>query len=126
MAQEEMTPTAAAQEAASGETVTGKDNGKDNEATAKTVAKKGDKAKKKAPTAKKQTPKASEGTTGDDAAPDTDATSALVKIGKDALRRNPSMHTVYVTSDGTAFGSATDAENHARTLECKSVATVTK
>lgn len=50
----------------------------------------------------------------------------LAKIGREALVRNPQMHTVFVTGDGVVFSSRSDAENHARTLENKSIETVTE
>lgn len=74
-----------------------------------------------------------QGATGDaagntptpDAGTDT-GNAALKKIGKEALKRNPSMSVVYVTTDGTAFGAKNDAENHAKALGDNGVVEVTK
>lgn len=85
---------------------------------------------KKKPAAKKETAKKQETGNGDTGTSGTAApemgNAALKKIGKEALKRNPSMRTVYVTTDGTAFGTKNDAENHAKTLENKGVEEVTE
>lgn len=51
---------------------------------------------------------------------------ALVKIGKSILKSNPAMSVVYMASDGRGFYEQNDADNHARTLENKTVTPVKK
>lgn len=96
-------------------------------------------ASTKKPAAKKETAKKQEsgnsdgiigdGTIGDGTIGDgtiSGGNATLKKIGKEALKRNPWMRTVFVTTDGVAFGSHNDAENHAKTLENKGVEVVTE
>lgn len=109
---------AATQGAAGGETPTG---------TAKKETAKKPAAKKAAPkktATKTQDAGDGEGSTTSPAVETGNA--ALKKIGREALKRNPSMRAVYVTSDGTAFGSSNDAENHAKTLGNSTVEIVTE
>lgn len=49
---------------------------------------------------------------------------SLAKIGRRLLAANPAMKEIYMTSDGRGFYEHNDAENHARTLNNKSVSTV--
>lgn len=52
-------------------------------------------------------------------AKDTTATvssKAAAKVAAEALRQNPDIKEVHVTSDGTAFYSRNDAQNHAKSL----------
>lgn len=48
--------------------------------------------------------------------PATVAAKASAKIAEETLRLNPDMNEVHVTSDGTAFYTRNDAQNHANSL----------
>lgn len=58
------------------------------------------------------------------AQPKTVQMSAAHKIAQDLFAANKVLPEVHITSDGTAFYSKSDANNHARTLKDKAVATV--
>ena len=58
------------------------------------------------------------------AEPKTVQMSAAHKIAKGLFATNSVLNEVHITSDGTAFYSKSDANNHARTLKDKAVATV--
>ena len=58
------------------------------------------------------------------AQPKTVQMSAAHKIAQDLFAANKVLNEVHITSDGTAFYSKSDANNHARTLKDKAVATV--
>lgn len=51
---------------------------------------------------------------------------AVIKIGKSLLKSNSTMSVVYMTSDGRGFYEKNDAQNHARTLNNKTVTPVKK
>lgn len=51
----------------------------------------------------------------------TVASKAAEKIAADVLKRNPDINEVHVTSDGTAFYTRNDAQNHANTLQNREV-----
>ena len=55
---------------------------------------------------------------------ETTAITALEKIGRNALAANSALSAVHVTTDGTVFGTHSDAENHGKTLTDKNVLTV--
>lgn len=50
--------------------------------------------------------------------------SAAHKVAQELFAANKVLNEVHITSDGTAFYSKSDANNHARTLKDKAVATV--
>ena len=58
------------------------------------------------------------------AQPKTVQMSAAHKIAQDLFAANKVLNEVHITSDGTAFYSKSDANNHARTLKDKAVTTV--
>lgn len=58
------------------------------------------------------------------AQPKTVQMSAAHKIAQGLFAANKTLNEVHITSDGTAFYSKSDANNHARTLKDKAVATV--
>lgn len=58
------------------------------------------------------------------AQPKTVQMSAAHKIAQGLFAANNTLNEVHITSDGTAFYSKSDANNHARTLKDKAVATV--
>ncbi len=49
---------------------------------------------------------------------------AIAGIAKKTLANYPNLKEVHVTSDGTAFGNAGDAKNHAVTLKDTNVVTI--
>lgn len=51
----------------------------------------------------------------------TVASKAAEKIAADVLKQNPDINEVHVTSDGTAFYTRNDAQNHANTLRNREV-----
>lgn len=51
----------------------------------------------------------------------TVASKAAEKIAADVLKQNPDINEVHVTSDGTAFYTRNDAQNHANTLQNRDV-----
>lgn len=51
----------------------------------------------------------------------TVASKAAEKIAADVLKQNPDINEVHVTSDGTAFYTRNDAQNHANTLQNREV-----
>ena len=51
----------------------------------------------------------------------TVAEKAAAKIAVETMRLNPDMNEVHVTSDGTAFYTRNDAQNHANTLPNREV-----
>lgn len=51
----------------------------------------------------------------------TVASKAAEKIAADVLKQNPDINEVHVTSDGTAFYTRNDAQNHANTLQNRKV-----
>lgn len=51
----------------------------------------------------------------------TVASKAATKIAADVLKANPDINEVHVTSDGTAFYTRNDAQNHANTLKNREV-----
>lgn len=53
--------------------------------------------------------------------PATVASKAAAKIAADVLRQNPDINEVHVTSDGTAFYTRNDAQNHANSLQNREV-----
>lgn len=53
--------------------------------------------------------------------PATVAAKASAKIAEETLRLNPDMNEVHVTSDGTAFYTRNDAQNHANSLPNREV-----
>lgn len=46
---------------------------------------------------------------------------AAAKVAAEVLKQNPEMNEVYVTSDGTAFYTRNDAQNHANSLQNREV-----
>lgn len=56
----------------------------------------------------------------------TIAAKAAQKLGKEILTANPDMKEIHVTSDGTAFYSRNDAQNHAHTLKNREVFSMTR
>lgn len=46
---------------------------------------------------------------------------AAAKVAVEVLKQNPEMNEVYVTSDGTAFYTRNDAQNHANSLQNREV-----
>lgn len=54
-------------------------------------------------------------------APGTVASKAASKIASNVLRQNPDINEVHVTSDGTAFYTRNDAQNHANSLANREV-----
>lgn len=54
-------------------------------------------------------------------APATVASKAAEKIAADALKQNPGINEVHVTSDGAAFYTRNDAQNHANSLPNREV-----
>lgn len=54
-------------------------------------------------------------------APATVASKAAEKIAADVLKQNPDINEVHVTSDGAAFYTRNDAQNHANTLQNRDV-----
>uniref|UniRef100_UPI004057BD68 hypothetical protein n=1 Tax=Alistipes sp. TaxID=1872444 RepID=UPI004057BD68 len=58
------------------------------------------------------------------AQPKTVQMSAAHKVAQGLFAANKTLNEVHITSDGTAFYSKSDANNHARTLKDKAVATV--
>lgn len=54
-------------------------------------------------------------------APATVASKAAETIAADVLKQNPDINEVYVTSDGTAFYTRNDAQNHANSLQNREV-----
>lgn len=46
---------------------------------------------------------------------------AAAKVATEVLKQNPEMNEVYVTSDGTAFYTRNDAQNHANSLQNREV-----
>lgn len=51
----------------------------------------------------------------------TVAAEAAAKVAAEVLRQNPDMNEVHVTSDGTAFYTRNDAQNHANSLQNREV-----
>lgn len=51
----------------------------------------------------------------------TVASKAAAKIAVEVLKANPDINEVHVTSDGTAFYTRNDAQNHANTLKNRDV-----
>lgn len=51
----------------------------------------------------------------------TVASQAAAKVGAEVLKRNPDIKEVHVTSDGTAFYTRNDAQNHANSLANREV-----
>ena len=47
--------------------------------------------------------------------------AAALKVAKEIFGAHSELDEVHITSDGTAFGAACDARNHARTLKNKEV-----
>lgn len=62
--------------------------------------------------------------TNEAAKPKTVHKSAAQKIAQGLFASNKTLNEVHITSDGTAFYSASDAKNHARTLKDKTVESV--
>ena len=58
------------------------------------------------------------------AQPKTVQMSAAHKIAQGLFASQKTLNEVHITSDGTAFYTKSDANNHARTLKDKAVATV--
>lgn len=54
-------------------------------------------------------------------AKETVASKAAAKVAEDILKKNPEIKEVYVTSDGTAFYTRNDAQNHANGLKNREV-----
>lgn len=54
-------------------------------------------------------------------APATVASKAAAKVAAEVLKRNPDIKEVHVTSDGTAFYTRNDAQNHANSLSNREV-----
>lgn len=54
-------------------------------------------------------------------APATVASKAAEKIAADVLKQNPDINEVHVASDGTAFYTRNDAQNHANSLQNREV-----
>lgn len=54
-------------------------------------------------------------------APATVASKAAEMIAADVLKQNPDINEVHVTSDGAAFYTRNDAQNHANTLQNREV-----
>ena len=53
--------------------------------------------------------------------PATVAAQAAAKVAETTLRLNPDINEVHVTSDGTAFYTRNDAQNHANSLPNREV-----
>lgn len=51
----------------------------------------------------------------------TVASKAAAKVAAEVLKRNPDIKEVHVTSDGTAFYTRNDAQNHANSLPNREV-----
>ncbi len=51
----------------------------------------------------------------------TVASKAAAKVAAEVLKRNPDFKEVHVTSDGTAFYTRNDAQNHANSLPNREV-----
>lgn len=51
----------------------------------------------------------------------TVAAKAAAKVAAEVLKQNPEMNEVHVTSDGTAFYTRNDAQNHANSLPNREV-----
>lgn len=51
----------------------------------------------------------------------TVASKAASKVAAEVLKANPDINEVHVTSDGTAFYTRNDAQNHANTLKNRDV-----
>lgn len=51
----------------------------------------------------------------------TVASKAASKVAAEVLKANPDINEVHVTSDGTAFYTRNDAQNHANTLKNREV-----
>lgn len=51
----------------------------------------------------------------------TVASIAADKIAADVLKQNPEINEVHITSDGTAFYTRNDAQNHANSLQNREV-----
>lgn len=51
----------------------------------------------------------------------TVASKAAAKVAAEVLKANPDINEVHVTSDGTAFYTRNDAQNHANTLKNREV-----
>ena len=49
------------------------------------------------------------------------ASNVAAKVAADVLRQNPDINEVHVTSDGTAFYTRNDAQNHANSLQNREV-----
>lgn len=62
--------------------------------------------------------------TNEAATPKTVHKSAAQKIAQGLFASNKTLNEVHITSDGTAFYSASDAKNHARTLKDRTVESV--
>ncbi len=56
--------------------------------------------------------------------PATVAAQAAAKVAETTLRLNPEINEVHVTSDGTAFYTRNDAQNHANSLPNREVYSV--
>lgn len=56
----------------------------------------------------------------------TVAAKAAAKIAEDTLRLNPDINEVHVASDGTAFYTRNDAQNHANSLPNREVYSTTR
>lgn len=54
-------------------------------------------------------------------APATVASKAAEKIAADVMKQNPGINEVHVTSDGAAFYTRNDAQNHANSLQNREV-----
>ena len=51
----------------------------------------------------------------------TVAAKTAAKLAADILKTNPDIQEVHITSDGTAFYTRNDAQNHANTLKNRDV-----
>lgn len=51
----------------------------------------------------------------------TVAAKAAAKVAAEVLKQNPEMNEVHITSDGTAFYTRNDAQNHANSLPNREV-----
>ena len=49
------------------------------------------------------------------------AAKAAAKVAAEVLKQNPEMNEVHITSDGTAFYTRNDAQNHANSLPNREV-----
>lgn len=58
--------------------------------------------------------------------PATVAAKAADKIAEETLRLNPDINEVHVTSDGTAFYTRNDAQNHANSLPNREIYSVNR